>query len=218
MNCPRFFISLVASLICLSDVAAAKEPLPQRFKITGSVLSYDTETDVVGEPPEIDIDDIDAFRTLLADNPQVTEVQLNSGGGQVYASREIAQIILAHGLNTVVESECVSACIGIFLAGERRRMRLGAKVGFHQRSWNPDSVQTYYRKWRDDEDWATPFEFGSWIYEDTQDEIYEHLTYMISRGVEAAFAVKTLKVGPDDVWYPSRLQLIAAGVLREQLR
>ena len=208
---------LLPFLAVMPFVAMAKAPLPQKFRIHGEVLIFDTETDISGALAEITPEDIDIFRNVLADNPQVTDVQLTRGGGSVYAGAEIAWIIMDHGLNTTVEGECVSACVDIFLAGERRRMRLGSKIGFHQRSWAPDAVQSYYREWRDSEDWATPFEFGSWIYQDTQEEIYEQLTYLVSRGVEPAFAIETLRVRPDDEWYPSRLRLVAAGVLREKV-
>ncbi|MDE4190278.1 MULTISPECIES: hypothetical protein [Phaeobacter] len=211
----------IFSLLCLVLLALplpllAREPLPQKFRIDGEALVFDTETDITGAASEIIPEDIDAFRSILADNPQVTEIRLNSGGGSVYAGAEIAWIVMDHGLNTSVDGECVSACVDIFLAGQRRRMMLGSKIGFHQRSWAPEAVQSYYREWRDDEDWATPFEFGSWIYQDTQEEIYEQLTYLVSRGVDPAFAIETMRVRPNAEWYPSRLRLVAAGVLREQ--
>lgn len=38
---------------------------------------------------------------------------------------------------------------------------------------------------------------------------------MAGRGVDPAFAIETMKVEPDGEWYPSRLELIAGGVLRE---
>jgi hypothetical protein len=45
--------------------------------------------------------------------------------------------------------------------------------------------------------------------------MYEYLSYLVERGVEAGFAIETLQVDSGDEWYPSRLQLMAAGVLRE---
>jgi hypothetical protein len=38
---------------------------------------------------------------------------------------------------------------------------------------------------------------------------------MLDRGVDPEFAIETLKTPPHDIWFPTRLRLIAAGVLRE---
>lgn len=206
-------VFLFASMIPLALMA--KEPLPEKFSLDGGVLTYDTETVVKGDDAEITNDDIDALRDILSGHPDVTELRLNSSGGSVYAGEEMAWIVIDYGLDTVVSGECVSACVDVFLAGERRRMMLGSKIGFHQRSWSPDSVKNYYDSWSEDEGWDTPFDFGSWIYEDTQSEIYEHLSYLVERGVEARFAIETLRVEAGGEWYPSRLKLISAGVLRE---
>ncbi len=186
---------------------------PERFEVSGEILIYDTEK-VEGD---IRQDDIDQFKEALRGNSQIRELHLNSSGGSVYAATEIAKIVMDHGLNTLVDGMCISACVDVFLAGQRRRMTLGSKIGFHQRSWDPASVEKYYHGWREDNDGATPFDFGSWIYGDTQSEVYGHMTYMVSRGVEPGFVIKTLQAVASEEWYPTRLQMIAAGVLREEV-
>lgn len=209
--------ALVASLtlLCLAAPALALDPAISRLKVKGETLYFDTENATDTEAGEIVTEDIDLFREVLQANPQVTELILNSGGGSIYASSEIAWIVTDVGLDTTVDGECVSACVDIFLAGDRRRMTLGSKIGFHRRSWSPDSVESYYEDLREGQGWDTPFVFGSWIYEDTQREMYEYLSYMVSRGVDAGFAIETLKVDSGDEWYPSRIEMSAAGVLRE---
>lgn len=189
----------------------AKEPLSEKFQVKGAVLIYDTEK----QHGEIRDEDIATLKKTLTAHPEITELRLNSTGGSVYAGSEMAWIVMDYELDTQVDGECISACVDLFLAGKRRRMTLGSKLGFHHRSWGAEAVQKYYREWRKRKDWATPFEFGSWIYSDTQTEIYEHLTYMLARGVEPGFAIKTMQAVSSDEWYPSRLQLIASGVLRE---
>ncbi|MEK0162432.1 ATP-dependent Clp protease proteolytic subunit [Phaeobacter sp. JH18-32] len=204
--------------------AMARETLPAKFKIDGNTLIYDTDAQFADNGDgtsqetagEITDDDIEPFREILDANPAITRLQLNSGGGSVYAGETIADIVQGHALDTWVVGECISACVDIFLAGDRRQMTLGSKIGFHQRDWAPKAVQSYYRLWRKDENWATPFEFGTWIYRDTQSEVFRHLKYMMQRGVDPAFAIETLKTEPEDVWYPTRLRLMAAGVLREK--
>lgn len=192
--------------------AFAKEPLSDKLEVEGAVLIYDTEK--TGD--EIRDEDIDQLKQILARHAEIKELRLNSSGGSVFAGSEMAGIVMEYGLDTNVAGECVSACVDVFLAGNRRSMTRGSKIGFHHRSWGPHAVQSYYRDQRREMDWATPFEFGSWIYGDTQTEIYEHLVYMVSRGVEPGFAIETLQAVASEEWYPSRAQLIAAGVLRQE--
>ncbi|MEW2914482.1 hypothetical protein [Leisingera sp. JC11] len=208
-------VTFVLSCLVLASAAAAKEALPQKFSLQGKTLVYDTETDVTGELAEITEEDVSHLRDILKKSPGISELQLNSVGGSVYAGEEIAGLVLEYGLDTLVDGTCISACVDVFLAGERRRMTIGSSIGFHQRNWPSEAVHKYYRSERKRRRWATPFEFGSWIYEDTQREIYEHLSYMVARGVDPGFAIETLRTDPDGEWYPSRLRLIAAGVLRE---
>lgn len=206
-------IRLITAGFCvvLPLSAMAKDPVSETFELNGTVLIYDTEK----QKGEMRDEDIDALKRVLSENTGITELSLNSTGGSVYAGSEMAWIVMDYGLDTRVDGECISACVDLFLAGKRRRMTLGSKLGFHHRSWRAEAVQKYYREWRKRKDWATPFEFGSWIYSDTQTEIYEHLIYLVERGVEPGFAIKTMQAQSSEEWYPTRLELIAAGVLRE---
>ena len=46
------------------------------------------------------------------------------------------------------------------------------KIGFHSSSWTAESIQDYYTSEKDTQGWGTPFDFASWLYEDTQAEIF----------------------------------------------
>lgn len=210
----RALLSLAA--LILAAPASALDDGAGRLFVDGSTLSFDTEAVADDQPGEIVISDIDLFRSLLQEHPDVSTLQLNSSGGSIYASSEIAWIVSDYGLNTQVDGECVSACVDVFLAGARREMTLGSKIGFHRRSWSPQAVEGYYEDLRESRGWATPFVFGSWIYTDTQREMFEYLSYMVDNGVEPGFAIQTLQVDSGDEWYPTRMQLIEAGVLRDE--
>jgi hypothetical protein len=199
----------------LPAVLTAKEPLDGKFTLRGERLIYDTETNVPDGEDDITTDDADRFLEILQANPGLKVLELNSGGGSLWAGQEMARIAIDFGIDTIVSGECFSSCVTLFLAGNSRRMMLGSKIGFHQTSWSAASTQKYYEKWRAEENWETPFDFASWVYEDTQTEVFEDLTYMIERGVDPAFAVRTKGVRNDDEWYPSRLELMQAGVLRD---
>lgn len=212
------FLRVTLGLLLLAlpvSLAAQDDPGAAKFKVSGTTLIYDTETTVSGDEAEITTLDVDRLLALLRDNPGITTLELNSSGGSVYAGDEMARIVIDFGLDTVVSGVCSSSCVNIFLAGEARRMMRGSKIGFHQRRWPVAAMEAYYERWREDKRWETPFDFASWVYRDTQTEVFNDLSYMIERGVDAAFAVETKKVASSDEWFPSRAELTAAGVLRE---
>lgn len=105
-----------AAAVLLAGTAAA-EPLPQKFGLAGGTLVYDTETDVTGEPAEITAADVERMRKILLDHPDITQLQLNSLGGSVRAGEQLAELVLMHGLDTLVDGTCISACVDVFLAG-----------------------------------------------------------------------------------------------------
>ena len=216
---PLARLTLIAALTLSSAQGAHAEEDDPVFRVEGETLVYDTTRgDESGGTDEIEVSHIDRLLALLRQNPEIRVLDLNSTGGSLYAGREMARIVLDFDLDTLVWGECFSSCVRIFLAGAGRRMLLGAKIGFHQTTWSPRSVEEYYTANREADGWETPFDFVSWVYEDTQSEVHDDLVYMIDRGVDAGFAVRTKGVRADDSWYPSRLELTRAGVLRERAR
>ena len=127
----------------------------------------------------------------------------------------MADLVIDAELNTFVEQNCESACVTIFLVGKNRIMELGAKIGFRASWWPAKNMQSYYQNNKEDKDWETPFEFASWLYEDTQKEIFEQFEYLLERGVQPHFAIQTLKAGSDGMWYPRRKELLKGGILTQ---
>lgn len=65
-------------------------------------------------------------------------VSLNSNGGSVYSSYEIANYIVKNNISTYVseKSNCLSACFNIFLSGSPRYAEPKSRVGVHRVSYN----------------------------------------------------------------------------------
>lgn len=193
---------------------SADEPAPSpasKFRVDGAVLVYDTEH--VGEGGEIAPEDIAALRATLRSHQGLATLRLNSAGGSIWAAEDMARIVTDFDLDTEVDGECSSSCVTIFLGGKARSMTRGSRIGLHSRWWAAADVQDYYEHNKGEEHWETPFDFGAWIYEDTQAEIYQAISFVISRGVDPAFAVE-MHAPRETMWYPARAELEAAGVLR----
>jgi len=185
-----------------------------KFRLDGATLYYDSINLPDGESSEIADEDKDFLLKVLRENNGITTLHLNSDGGAVWAGEEMARIVIDFELDTVVEGECSSSCVSVFLAGQQRILGRGGKIGFHGRNWSSSSVERYYEGNKDRKGWSDPFDFGSWIYRDTQDEVFDELTYMVGRGVDPAFAIETIRIR-NSMWYPSRQDLQKANVLRD---
>ena len=202
---------LTISLILFALQSWANE----KFSINGETLIYDTFKPSDETLAEINWEDTYVLGKILSENPNIKTLQLNSLGGIIDAAEYMSDIIIDFGLNTHVVGECSSSCAILFIAGEKRTIQRGSWLGFHQGSWDKDSIKEHYEYNKAEYGWANEFEHSSWIYKDTQKQIFRDMEYLIERGVEPLFAIKTMKADSKDMWYPRRKELEAAGVIRE---
>ena len=185
-----------------------------KFTIDQAKLIYDTENIEDWENAEINQDDPDIFFQLLSENPQITTVQLNSGGGLQADAYEISDLIIDFDLDTHVNGICHSSCTILFLAGNKRTVERGSTLGFHQLHWAAESQRVYYEYYLGT-DWNDEFEYAEWLYNDAQATILLDMEYLLERGVEPSFAIKTLQADSYDMWIPRRKELLNAGVIIE---
>lgn len=211
MHTGRLLLLLCLALPGPSARAEQAGAEPAKFTVSGEALSYDTEA---SDESEIANGDVDEMLTLLRANPGITKLRLNSSGGSVWAAKEMARMAIDFELDTLVDGECSSSCVRIFLGGAKRTLARGSKIGFHARHWSPEAAQNYYERWKEDEGWTSPFDFVSWVYRDTYGEAYEEMTWAISRGVEPAFAIE-IHAPRESIWFPTRPELRDAGILND---
>ena len=210
MSTRLFAVFFVAMMFPLTATSQAS-----KFELNGSTLIYDTSSASNEQEQEITWEDVDELDALLKSEQSIKEIELNSAGGDVEAAFYMADLIIDYELDTNVKGTCESACTLMLLAGERRTVERGSWVGFHQSYWDAPYIQGYFERNKDSKGWSNAFEFASWMYEDTQREVLRNLQYFVERGVDAAFAIKTMKATSDDMWYPRRKELEAAGVIVE---
>ena len=199
----------------LAMILSASHALADKFSIYGDILTYDTSLAEKEEDQEINWADAEELESLLRKNSDVKVIHLESYGGLTAAAIHIADVVIDYELNTFVDGECSSSCVTIFLAGEKRTLARGSWLGFHKTSWDSDSMKDYYESKKDSEEWDSPFEFTEWVFDDTQEQILKDFEYMLERGVTPSFAIKTLRADSDDMWYPRRKELVAAGVVND---
>ena len=189
--------SAVLMLVVLTVFQIASLFLP-----ASEVITPDT-----GKPPKVTHKGDDIFikgridyriltelRPLLASDPSAKVIWLQSTGGNVIAGRSIGLAIERAGLDTKIDGKCYSACTLAFAGGRNRILSQGATMGFH--GYRFDSVlrvQTI-----------------SSAEIQTKDRVF-----LARRGVAADFLDRIYKVRPEDIWIPTRTELLAAGVITQ---
>lgn len=206
----NFIFIIIAMILGSSSVAANK-----KFKVRGDTLFYSTEGQFESEKG-IEYEDISMFRKVLSENPRVKKIELFSYGGSITAGLEISKIVRDFNVTTTVTKECSSSCILIFLAGKNRDLKLGGLLGFHRPHWRLEGLKSYYELYAEGEGWNDPFQFASWLEKDTLYYVADLIDNYLMAGVDYKLATKSLKVPHDQIWYPSRSELISYGVLRNK--
>lgn len=125
-------------------------------------------------------------------NPGIEKVTLNSPGGHVGVGTRLHDEIRSRALDTYADELCASACTLAFLAGSRRTMRSGARLGFH----------------------AVGGESANSIGAGT-DKI--RALYQAA-DIPEPFIQKVFATPPTSAWYPTQKELIAAHVVTDIVR
>ncbi len=135
-----------------------------------------------------------ALKAALAANPEIGELELDSDGGRVFAARAMARLVRENRLDTRVARRCASACTLVFMAGKTRRLGPGGRLGFHgyRQQVNIDTVDPDAEEQRD-------------------------IAAFLAAGIDAGFTARAFGTDPADIWFPSRAELIAAGVIAAEI-
>lgn len=122
--------------------------------------------------------------------PRARGVIIDSDGGQVYEGRGLALQIRLHGLDTHSSADCLSACTTAFIAGKRRTLGPGARLGFHQ-----------YRS------------YVGYPRIDVDEEQRKDREIFLDQGVAVDFIERMHGHTADAMWWPTATELIDAGVV-----
>ncbi len=143
----------------------------------------------------------DEVAKALDGNSNIQTVVLNSTGGIVPAGLRIAGLIKARKLDTLTTGNCMSACTVAFVAGERRLLRKGAKLGFHSEAevfkdggeGNAPDLLTRLSK--------------------------EHTTaYWRAAGVPEDFISRIFATPPAEMWFPTNDELREANIVTDVVK
>lgn len=179
-------IALLAGLGALAAVAAVSwrnRPPP-----AGVHLSADGQEITVSGPFAAPLDR--RFRQVLDLAPRARLVRLHSPGGSLAVAGNIRNDIRDRHMDTLVTTHCASACTVAFLAGERRVIAPGARLGFHR--------------------------FTIAGRETGQADSYLLRYYWVA-GIAQDFIDRAVATPASSMWYPTTTELRAANIVTEVL-
>ena len=207
--------------VCIISLPFLVSPLNlyanEKFKVDGEVLHYNTELAVEEINRNIMDEDVEFLLKTLKENPNIKTINLTSWGGYISAAVEMADIIIDFELDTHVKEICFSACPLLLIGGEKRTLERGSKIGFHRSYWSSDSMRDFYedKETRENYEWDNEFDFASWVYDESQEDIYSQFKYYLERGVSPSFVIETMRARSEDGWYPRRKELLEAYVITQ---
>ena len=124
----------------------------------------------------------DAAR-LFAGAPALKVVHLNSGGGRLGEAEKLGKLIRERQLETYTSASCSSACTVAFLAGQKRWLKQGARLGFHHESFAGSENFDGMRR------------------------------LLLGAGLQPAFVDRAVAHAAATMWYPTTDELLQAHVI-----
>lgn len=143
---------------------------------------------------EIAIGSTERLRELIETHPEIRRIDLDSPGGHIFEARGLARLVKDHGLATQVTRDCSSACTLVFVAGASRHLSDGARLGFHSYALI-------------DAKWHPGFDISA---EQARDR-----AFFRAQNVSEGFVTQIYDTPPSEVWFPTREELFAAGILTQ---
>jgi len=156
-----------------------------------AIVVYERERRQIRLSGGIDTGTAARFKEVLEEAPDAKIVDVSGPGGLIYEARWISQLIEQRGLDTIITSECHSACVDIFASGRRRLMHVKAIVGLHSaRSFSGDAAHVA-----------------------KENNAFSERLHKI--GVEPRFLMVSTETPADDIWINTARQAYLAGLATE---
>ena len=191
-------IGLGAALVLTIPILAAisgpfgqSETAPRQVEPPPYTLTLSPDQSRIDLQGRIDFGVTRDLTALLEVEPGVRTLRLQSPGGRVAEARGLVKLVERFALATRAQGDCASACTLVFIAGLSRGLDPGARLGFHGY------------------DLRSPV-FG---LIDPEAEMARDSAVFRKAGVDDAFMERARAVPHREMWFPTRHDLIGAGVI-----
>lgn len=205
-------ISLLASVFTACSIAALHAG--ERIELMGTVIRYDGNV-AYADGDDAFSQDANAIRELVRGNPNISKIVLVGDFPMTGLAIEVARVIEDFGLATEIDKECTNACLYMFASGNPRVLGDGARIGLRRRVVDAALLKKVYPKDAQRFGWADESGQAAMMYDRGQSDMRWALLHLVQHGIALDFALKIFATPREDMWWPTRGELVAGGVTLE---
>lgn len=154
---------------------------------------------------------LDAVRA----NPLIKTLVLSGPFPLMGYAEDVANAVEDLQLTTTIAGQCSDACIYIFVAGKARDLPVGAKIGMRRRVLPASYSREAYERDKETYGWQDEFGQAAMVYDLAQSNMRWMLLYLMRRGVSLDFGLKIFATPREDMWWATREELVAGGVIEK---
>lgn len=206
---------VMATLICVatfSCVDIALGEARERISVDGDAIIYDGGVEITDASAPYDADFI---RGILASEKPIHRIILTGQFDMMVISRDVARVIDEFDLDTEIGDQCTDECLYIFVAGKKRVLHKGAKLGLRRQMVSALGVKGHFEENRERYGWKDEFGQAAMLYDVGQSDMRWALLNLMDHGVTLDFALRVFATPREDMWWPERDELVAGGVIAE---
>lgn len=205
-------VAIAAALWLLLGVNALQASEGQRMAVDGSKVIFNG--DVAPEDGDDGLaEDYPRLLDLAAANPEVSKIVLTGNFPGTGYAIDVARGIEGLGLATEIVGECTDACVYMFVAGKERTLGAGAKLGLRRMIIKASRLRERFEKDQAAYGWQDEFGQAAMTYDMGQSSMHMALQYLTDHGVSLDFALRIFATPREDMWWPSREEMVGGGVI-----
>lgn len=204
------------NLLACAFLVSSMGPLNagDRISLEGNIIRYDGNIDDGTDQSEGG-NDANLIRELLRSHPDIWKIVLTGSFVATNDGLQVACIIDDFGLDTEVEGKCSHACIYMFVSGKPKILGSGAMIGLRRRAMDANRLRETFTAGAENFGWADEFGQAAMMYDRGQSDMRWALLHLVQHGVSLDFALKIFSIPREDMWWPTREELVEGGVITE---
>lgn len=206
----RWGMAALIGLVTLSGADIALGEARERISVEGAAIVYDSGVEVLDESAPADAD---VLRHLLASEKAIRRIILTGTFAKTGGALDVARVIDDFDLDTEIRDECTDGCLYMFVAGEKRLLQKGAKLGVRRRMVSAEYVKDNFEERKARYGWEDEFGQAAMLYDVGQSDMRRSLLYLMDHGVSLEFALRVFATPREDMWWPERAELVEGGVI-----
>ena len=187
-------------------------PVSADIRIEGEALIYDAPA--YGYNPDR-ASDANAIGALLRTHVEIKRIVLVGDFWITRAALDVARVVDDFELTTEVRGECSEACLYILVAGKNRTVAQGGQVHLKRIVMPADILRAQFEGQKASYGWADEFGQAAYMYDRAQNDMRDALGFLLDHGVSLDFAMRVFDMPRQDVWTPTRAEMVAGGVIEK---